>query len=645
MSGSIMYLGEKLEPALPKSTTNFAAGESKKYIETLTFNKKAGSCMIEVVVKDRAKNDKFIAQLDLDITGIQIAAGGVGWVQDIEHSVPMSFDVKDKSDRYSGCVVLGFAFRNLNEMVDACPFVNRTHQDEDYGLKLIPSMGTADTVVTRSNPVASPEVRDLLFAVNGCKTCHQNTCTCPFFKGKIILRCGNNFPQTACDPYCIISYGGNVMMTTKDCKSTHSPKWDEDLYITVPTINDCDALLLEFWDRHDRFGDSGDFLGSALMSSSEVKEMLRKSKHDGSRTLVLINNKPVIGHDKLESTVQLLLNCEHLAENSFKGKIIVTSDSHLSKMDFIGKCDPYCVVTYGSTVMARTKTCFKEFDPVWNESIDLTVQNLDKCESLLVQVFDRDEGIGDVDDLIGSILISGTELKEMLRGSRKGHKSTHTMLNSQPVIGYGSQQSTVRIEIYPEILKEENSDKDNFSTEPASLADHLSKVVIDNPVEIFAQTTHAVAHQDALRTHRRRMQTVTSGSAGAEKGSKMLEYACANNIQGVMDLLGGGVPVDFTDGALRTALHWASAFGNEEIVKLLIDRGLSPVFSECAHMLTCFVSQACCTTYRSFLNPRLSLYAFYKACPARKDSQVLYHDDLRVRSYLRFSRYVVTARK
>jgi ankyrin repeat protein len=141
------------------------------------------------------------------------------------------------------------------------------------------------------------------------------------------------------------------------------------------------------------------------------------------------------------------------------------------------------------------------------------------------------------------------------------------------------------------------------------------------------------------------MQTVTSGSAGAEKGSKMLEYACANNIQGVMDLLSGGVPVDFTDGALRTALHWASAFGNEEIVKLLIDRGLSPVFSECAHMLTCFVSQACCTTYRSFLNPRLSLYAFYKACPARKDSQVLYHDDLRVRSYLIFSRHVVTARK
>jgi len=87
---------------------------------------------------------------------------------------------------------------------------------------------------------------------------------------------------------------------------------------------------------------------------------------------------------------------------------------------------------------------------------------------------------------------------------------------------------------------------------------------------LFTQQTQAVPHQNALMQHRRRMYTVMDG----EEGGMLLEFAAANNIEGVKKMLDQGAPIDFADGGMRTSLHWAVAFGNNEVVQLLLDRGL-----------------------------------------------------------------------
>lgn len=74
---------------------------------------------------------------------------------------------------------------------------------------------------------------------------------------------------------------------------------------------------------------------------------------------------------------------------------------------------------------------------------------------------------------------------------------------------------------------------------------------------------------ETLRLHRKVMHAVALGGAG----DQLLQLAAAGDLPGVNRLLGLGVPVNYADGGLRTALHWAAAMGNTETCKLLILMG------------------------------------------------------------------------
>jgi len=78
-----------------------------------------------------------------------------------------------------------------------------------------------------------------------------------------------------------------------------------------------------------------------------------------------------------------------------------------------------------------------------------------------------------------------------------------------------------------------------------------------------------IAPGDTLRRHRQVMNSIALGGPGDE----LLERATANDLVGLNRLLAMGVPVNFADGGLRTALHWGAAMGNAETCKLLILSG------------------------------------------------------------------------
>jgi len=119
---------------------------------------------------------------------------------------------------------------------------------------------------------------------------------------------------------------------------------------------------------------------------------------------------------------------------------------------------------------------------------------------------------------------------------------------------------------------------------------------------LFLQETQAVPHQKALMEHRRRMYVVMDG----EHGGRLLEFAAANDIEGVKAMLDEGAPVDFADGGMRTALHWAASYGHTEVVKLLLERGL-----------------ACCLLVSAPWPPAVSLHACLALAHATKGWSVV----------------------
>jgi transcription elongation factor Elf1 len=78
----------------------------------------------------------------------------------------------------------------------------------------------------------------------------------------------------------------------------------------------------------------------------------------------------------------------------FKGTVSV-SGLHFPKCGLLKKCDSYCIVTYGDTVLHTTRVCNNTYDPVWNEDIEITVQTHDECKELTFDVYsDRETVLG-----------------------------------------------------------------------------------------------------------------------------------------------------------------------------------------------------------------------------------------------------------
>ena len=335
--------------------------------------------------------------------------------------------------------------------------------------------GEQDSLLLRSprspmNPKLSTAIKKakLLASALRCQTCNSNPCTCAFFKGKIVVSSGSHFPKCdrlgRCDPYCIVKYGSTTLLTTQVQRITYEPVWDESFEITIRKMHECEDLVVEIFDRNEKlkFSDTSimggrmydEYIGSVFISAAELTNLLKDTKNikdESNITRPLFNNHVVTGHDKDSSTLTLVVIPLHLTANSFKGKVIVSSGSHFPKCDLFGKCDPYCIVTYGSTVLHTTKTCLMTYNPVWNEEIEILVDNLDQCEELTLEVFDHDHA--DAHDLIGSVVIPSTDVKVLLLKSQDDASSTHMIRNNKVIVGFDTHQSMLTLKVEPEILE------------------------------------------------------------------------------------------------------------------------------------------------------------------------------------------------
>ena len=299
-----------------------------------------------------------------------------------------------------------------------------------------------------------------------CQQCSSNPCTCVSFKGTLAFA-GSHFPLSKvfgrCDTYCIVKYGSTTLLTTQVQKNTYEPVWDERCEITVRKMDEYEDLIVEIFQRSDKLAKSDtsilggrmydEYIGGALISAAEMKKVLQESTRESIITRPINHNVAVIGHDKQESNVTLVVIPLHLTDNSFKGKIIISSGSHFPKCDFFGKCDPYCTVTYGSRVLLTTKICKNTYDPVWSEEIEFSVNNLNECDDLVLEVIDHDAT--NDHDLIGTVVI--TEMKKFLENSKYVTSSTHVLRNKKIIIGFDRQEAILKLKVHPEII--ENNDE------------------------------------------------------------------------------------------------------------------------------------------------------------------------------------------
>ena len=108
----------------------------------------------------------------------------------------------------------------------------------------------------------------------------------------------------------------------------------------------------------------------------------------------------------VKNTAHVSDSVEVRPENEFVSlNFTIVGAKELEKSDYIGKSDPYLVVTYKDKVF-KSKTVNNDHNPNWNFTVILEV-NMTTPENLIVEVFDEDY---DKDDMIGYKSFSVQEL-------------------------------------------------------------------------------------------------------------------------------------------------------------------------------------------------------------------------------------------
>jgi hypothetical protein len=221
--------------------------------------------------------------------------------------------------------------------------------------------------------------------------------------------------------------------------------WNEDIEITVQTHDECKELTF------DVYSDRDNSIGSVIISSAGLATLLQNSSFVNSYLHDLNNLKPIIGHDKAESTLNIHVTTLVLESNLFKGKVTVLSGSHFPKCDTWGKCDAYCKVKYGKSVLLQTSCCKNTYDPVWNESFEFLVPNMLECEELIFELCERDGGgfFTNGDSLIGQVIL---DPEEFLQNFQSFGTTAHVLRTLERVIGHDEEHSALKLNIHPEIL-------------------------------------------------------------------------------------------------------------------------------------------------------------------------------------------------
>ena len=81
----------------------------------------------------------------------------------------------------------------------------------------------------------------------------------------------------------------------------------------------------------------------------------------------------------------------------------------------------------------------------------ITVETIQACEELTVQLFDHDDG--SADDLVGEIVFTAQQMRTLLRDGHGAGRKAHVLEHeNKPVIGHDKMSTLVTLVLKPEIL-------------------------------------------------------------------------------------------------------------------------------------------------------------------------------------------------
>ena len=256
---------------------------------------------------------------------------------------------------------------------------------------------------------------------------HAGTARVIILRGYSLLA-GDKFGTS--DPYVVVQAAGGKKEKTSVIKGTINPVWDETLELSVPDY--ASPVYLEVWD-HDKIG-MNDSLGTGeillgqcepgiptlltvaidTQGTVEVEvTWLPAEREQNGYAQAVTESSPVAVRRCLPPSLTQSSSAVELTPVSRKiderdgtqmgvATVRVLRGSNLRAADRGGKSDPYVVVQVAGGKQAKTSVQKGTVNPVWDETLELSVPNA--AEPLALSVWDHDK-IG-MNDSLGTGVIS-----------------------------------------------------------------------------------------------------------------------------------------------------------------------------------------------------------------------------------------------
>jgi Ca2+-dependent lipid-binding protein len=247
----------------------------------------------------------------------------------------------------------------------------------------------------------------------------------PPLKIKVHIKSLRHLPKMdmmgKCDGYVVVECGKRKQQTNK-VKNNFDPDFNETFEFEVSKSSQSLSITVMDWESSGK----DELVGRAQIPVGK----LMAGTVDHELTLIGEKNQDaLIGNDKQKTTVLFSLTAEHLppppdgegggdasVNKSAPWKLIVKLDhaESLPKMDVMGKCDGYVVMSCGGE-RKQSKTIKNEYNPQWNEEFEFDVT--DNSDDFIAKIWDWD--LGQQDDEVGSVRVPVSELQGKEAGVEK----------------------------------------------------------------------------------------------------------------------------------------------------------------------------------------------------------------------------------
>jgi Ca2+-dependent lipid-binding protein len=231
------------------------------------------------------------------------------------------------------------------------------------------------------------------------------------------LRNPDKFSGTP-DPYIVLSINaGREMARTQIQQSTNTPRWNETKTLLINSLND--SLSFQVYDyneiRKDRLLGTANFDLKLLEEDAEQENVTSSVMHNAkARGEVLFDIRfyPVLRPKKLED------GTEQAPPETTSG--IVTFIVHQAKdldtkKSLVGSLSPYAVFLLNGKEIHISKKLKRTNNPVWDEHVEMLVQNRLNCR---LGVMIKDERDLSADVVVGSYQIRLNDFLERMEAQQ-----------------------------------------------------------------------------------------------------------------------------------------------------------------------------------------------------------------------------------